>query len=241
LDLAAELLSEGESICRSLGYTANLADILNISAIVAMARGDLVGANTILEEGLGLARAAGHIRCLALATSNLGINAMLEGDYEKARALMEEALELNLALKDRGNHAVGLHNLGLIALRRGDPEQAGFLCAQSTQIFGDLLDSIGVTISLDALAAVSGERGEVRKAVRLWGAAQALRDAVRVSQPPDDKEVLEAFVEAARARLEAANFRAGWEQGRAMTQEQAVALALQDVGNGEHTARAEPA
>jgi tetratricopeptide (TPR) repeat protein len=241
LDLAAELLSEGESICRSLGYTANLADILNISAIVAMARGDLVGANTILEEGLGLARAAGHIRCLALATSNLGINAMLEGDYEKARALMEEALELNLALKDRGNLAVSLHNLGLIALRRGDPEQAGVLCAQSTQIFGDLLDSIGVTISLDALAAVSGERGEVRKAVRLWGAAQTLRDAMRVSQPPDDKEVLEAFVEAARARLEAATFRAAWEQGRAMTQEQAVALALQDVGNGEHTARAEPA
>ena len=38
LDLASELLSEGESKCRSLGDTANLADILNISAIVAMAR-----------------------------------------------------------------------------------------------------------------------------------------------------------------------------------------------------------
>ena len=241
LDLASELLSEGESMCRSVGDTANLADILNISAIVAMARGDLVGANTILEEALGLARAAGHIRCLALTTSNLGINAMLEGDYEEARALMEEALELNLALKDRGNHAVSLHNLGLIALLRGDPEQAAVLCAQSTQMFGDLLDSIGVTISLDALAAVSGQRGEVGKAVRLWGAAQALRDAMRVSQPPDDKEVLEPFVEAARSSLEAAAFRAAWEEGRAMTQEQAVALALQDIGNGEHTARAEPA
>ena len=141
----------------------------------------------------------------------------------------------------RGNHAVSLHNLGLIALRRGNPEQAADLCSRSTQMFGDLLDSIGVTISLDALAAVSGERGEVRKAVRVWGAAQTLRDAMGVSQPPDDKEVLEPFVEAARSSLEAAAFQAAWEEGRAMTQEQAVALALQDVGNGEHTARAEPA
>jgi tetratricopeptide (TPR) repeat protein len=241
LDLASEQLSEGESICRSLGDTANLADILNISAIVAMARGDLVAANTILEEALGLARAAGHIRCLALTTSNLSVNAMLEGDYEKAQALMEEALELNLALKDRGNHAVSLHNLSLLALLRGDPDRAAVLCAQAIEMFLDLLDKIGVTISLDAVAAISGERGEVRRAALLWGAAGALRDAMGVSQPPDDKEVLEPFVEAARSRLGEAAFQAAWEEGRAMTQEQAVTLAVEVTGNGGHTAEAESA
>jgi hypothetical protein len=102
----------------------------------------------------------------------------------------------------------------------------------------DQLDRLGVTFDLDALAVVAGERGDTLRAVRLWGAAEALRDAMGVPQPNDEAMVVGPFVEAARSRLDEAAFRNAWEEGRAMTQEQAIALALADEGHGEHTARA---
>jgi non-specific serine/threonine protein kinase len=85
-----------------------------------------------------------------------------------------------------------------------------------------------VTWSLDALAAACGQQGYVRKAARLWGAAEVLREASDFSQPPDDKRVLEPFLEAARSRLDEAAFQAAWEEGRAMTEEQAIGYALSE-------------
>jgi non-specific serine/threonine protein kinase len=55
-----------------------------------------------------------------------------------------------------------------------------------------------------------------------------LREASGLSQPPDDKRVLEPFLEAARSRLEEAAFQAAWEEGRAMTEEQAIGYALSE-------------
>ena len=60
-------------------------------------------------------------------------------------------------------------------------------------------------------------------------------------QASDEAMVLGPFVEGIRSRLEEAALREAWEEGRAMTQEQAIALALADEGHGEHTARAQPA
>ncbi len=48
------------------------------------------------------------------------------------------------------------------------------------------------------------------------------------SQPPDDKRVLEPFLEDARSRLDEAAFQAAWEEGRAMTETQAVEYALSE-------------
>jgi non-specific serine/threonine protein kinase len=55
-----------------------------------------------------------------------------------------------------------------------------------------------------------------------------LREASDFSQPPDDKRVLEPFLEAARSRLDEAAFQAAWEEGRAMTEEQAIGYALSE-------------
>jgi hypothetical protein len=91
----------------------------------------------------------------------------------------------------------------------------------------ELLDRFGISVSLDALAAVWGERGEIRRAVRLWGAAYGLRETMGVPQPPDDERVLEPFLRAARSRLDRAAWDAAWEAGRAMRLEEAVAHALE--------------
>ena len=187
-----------------------------------------MGAKTILEEATVLARAAGHAMTLALCKNSLGVSAMADRDYEKAQALMKEGKELLGAVKDRSNQAIQLHNLGLLALLRCDLDRAADLCAQSIGKAVDLLDRLGVACDLDVLAAVPGERGDIPRAVRLWGAAEALRDAIGAAQPGDEAALLGPFVEAARSRLEGKAWEVAWAEGVAMDQDEAVAYALRE-------------
>ena len=115
-----------------------------------------------------------------------------------------------------------------MALCRGDYARAAKLSSESLRLSKESLDHQLITWSLDALAAVWGQRGYVGKAARLWGAAEVLREASDFSQPPDDKRVLEPFLEAARSRLDEVAFQVAWEEGRAMTEAQAVGYALSE-------------
>lgn len=85
----------------------------------------------------------------------------------------------------------------------------------------DFLDNSG------ALAAVEEKPLEI---LRLWGAADFLRGT---SLPPMEAAVFEPVVAAVRTRLGSDSYGAAYEEGRTMTEEQAIALALEVVhGDG---------
>ncbi|MCV4632950.1 hypothetical protein OFB83_30580, partial [Escherichia coli] len=69
-------------------------------------------------------------------------------------------------------------------------------------------------------------QGDYRRAARLFGAGEALREAVGASVLPFYRADYDRGVEAARAGLDAETFRATWAEGREMSFEQAVAYAL---------------
>ena len=225
---ASGLLAQSASISRRLGDEPDLAYAMNNLGALALYRGDLVEANSTLEEAMVLAREAEHVMTLALCKNNLGVCAMVDRDYETAQALMEEVKELLWAVKDRSSHAILLHNLGLLALLRRDLDRAADLCAQSIGKAVDLLDRLGVACDLDVLAAVAREQGDIPRAVRLWGAAEALRDAIGAAQPGDEAALLGSFVEAAKIRLEETAWDVAWAEGVAMDQDEAVAYALRE-------------
>lgn len=67
---------------------------------------------------------------------------------------------------------------------------------------------------------------EPGRAARLFGAAEALREEIGVSIPPDDRADYDQSVAAARSRLAATQFTAEWEAGRGLSPEDAVTEAL---------------
>jgi DNA-binding NarL/FixJ family response regulator len=75
------------------------------------------------------------------------------------------------------------------------------------------------------LACTVGTKGEAERAAKLFGAAQALREAVGYQQPPSERAVQEPYLVAARSRLEE-SWEAALAQGRAMELEEAVKYAL---------------
>jgi len=64
------------------------------------------------------------------------------------------------------------------------------------------------------------------RAVRLFGAAEALREAIGLLSAPQERADYDARLAATRSRLGVVAFEAAWAEGRAMTLEQAIEYAL---------------
>jgi DNA-binding NarL/FixJ family response regulator len=67
------------------------------------------------------------------------------------------------------------------------------------------------------------EQGQFVWAAQLWGAAEALRETIRVPIPLVERADYERAVAAARAQVGERAFAARWNEGRNMTPEQALA------------------
>lgn len=81
-------------------------------------------------------------------------------------------------------------------------------------------------ISAAGLAAV---QGYAQRAAQLFGAAEALREALEIRLSPSERERYKRDVAIARSALDPAAFAASWAEGRAFDPEEAVRCALGDA------------
>jgi hypothetical protein len=106
-----------------------------------------------------------------------------------------------------------LMNLGHVAIHRGEVDDAAGLFAQSLGLRRDLGDQAGIAECLEAFAAVI-EGHDQAGAVRLLGAAEALRDATGAARASSDDQDHAARMETLRGELGAPSFDARWAEGR---------------------------
>ena len=70
--------------------------------------------------------------------------------------------------------------------------------------------------------------GEAERAARLFGAAEALREAVGYQHLPEEEALREPYFAAARSQLKEAMWQQAWKEGRSMTLEEAFSYALEE-------------
>jgi len=90
-------------------------------------------------------------------------------------------------------------------------------------ISGELGEQWMIARGLVGLGEVVAAQHKLAWAAQLWGAADALRDALGVPIPPIERADYERSLSAARVHLGERAFAAAWAQGRAMTPQQALA------------------
>jgi hypothetical protein len=136
-------------------------------------------------------------------------------------------------LGDRRGAANTLNNLGMAALELGDLASARSRNEESLAIRRELMDRWGITNSLEGLAAVIAVSGNPRIAARLWGAAERLRNENSSPRPPNELPAYDRHVSTARIALgDGAVFDRAWQEGRALTVDQAMELALENSSLG---------
>jgi tetratricopeptide (TPR) repeat protein len=220
---ATELHEESLALFREADDTWSIAASLLSLANALVVRGEHGRAKELYREALVLSRKSGDPEQHATGLSNLGYEYLLEGDYEQATALNEEAARLYRDRGSRGGLVYALDNLAWAALACGDHERARALHEETLALCRELGDKLIGSESLEGLACAAAARGEAERSARLFGTASTLG----YQQAPAERALREPYLAAARSRLDEAVWKAAWEEGQAMTFEEAVSYALE--------------
>jgi tetratricopeptide (TPR) repeat protein len=225
--LARTLHEQSLAIQRELGDRRGIAYTLNNLGNIASSQGDYVSARTLYEEALALQRELWDKWGIANSLNNLGLVASSQGDYALAQTLQEEALVIRRELGDRGGIANSLNSLGSVAYEEGDYVSARMLHEQSLAIQRELGNRRGIAYSLESIAALTSAQGKAQRAARLWGAAQALREAIGSPLSPNERAEYDQRLAETRSMLGEEAFAAACSEGRSLSMEQAIVVALE--------------
>jgi predicted ATPase len=209
-------------------------------------------ARALLEESLALARELGAKGVIEETLSMLGSLAREGGDHDAALAFHEEHLTIAREVGSASGIAESLYDLGLVARDRGEGSRARTLWSESLAIYQELGNKQRIADCLEGFASLAappdptepgqrtrGSRGSretsegpdsALRAARLFGAAAALREVANAPLAARHRAEYERHLAAVRARLDPASFAAAWAEGQAMALDEAIAVALSQMG-----------
>ncbi|MBA3734854.1 MAG: hypothetical protein H0W90_06615 [Actinobacteria bacterium] len=158
-------------------------------------------------------------RGLAWAYINLG-------DRERGRALHKENLRLARALSNERIEAITLGALAMHAVEEGDLEQALPMLTESHRLHVKLNEPFQTACDVLRHAALLAASGNVQTAARVLSSADALAEESGTDLRSWDREFIDELNRTIRERLDDHAFAEAWEQGRSLSADRAVALAL---------------
>src|SRR5579871_3380539 len=215
------------AIHRELGKGLGIAAALSNLGSVLFEQGEYASARALFAESLEILRTQGDRLSMAYSLGNLGNVAFLQGDYASARTMQEECLAIQREFGDRQGIANSLSNLGNIAFAQGDYPLARSLFVQGLAIQREMGNRRGIAASLEAFGSLAVTEQRPERAARLWGATLTLCAAIGLNLPSHERERYEREAEAVKQALGEAAFHAAWQEGSALTWEQAIAYALE--------------
>jgi predicted ATPase/class 3 adenylate cyclase len=180
----------------------------------------------LLEESLAAFRELGDEHYTLLATDALAWVYGELGDRERRRALHENTLRQARAQGNMGVVALQLDQLASdFALAEGRIEVALSMLGESLRINRDLGRRGAIAENLCRFAHTLAVAGITERAARLLAASEALREEIG-GGPAWVADMNEETHTAIHAQVDQAAFSEAWEQGRKLTVDDAVALAL---------------
>jgi predicted ATPase/class 3 adenylate cyclase len=228
---ARTFYEESLAIRREIGDRQGIAIALANLGHVAQNLGDNASSRAFYEESLAVQRDIGDRPSIANSLIGLGCVAYYQGDYIMARAFFEESLAIRREIGDRQGIANALNNLGGVALNQGDYASARAFHEQSLAIYEEIGNRLGIAYCLENCAALASAQEQPERAARLWGVAEALREVIGALLSPNQREEYDGKIAEARAALGEDAFVAAWTEGCAMSMEQAIEYALQELGD----------
>ncbi|MBA2714003.1 MAG: hypothetical protein H0U55_10700 [Rubrobacteraceae bacterium] len=227
---ARSLGEEGLALGRQADAAQGIVFSLLILAIVATLRADYERAERLYAEGLSLSRELASAYWRFLYLQNRGWAALLQGEPKRATVLIGEAVEL---ARERRRGFMGLlsrplDNLGWAALLCGELGRAKAQFGENLILSKERGDKRTLLMSLEGLACVAGAEGEDIRAARLFGAAEALKEAIRYRLVPQERAVLEPYRASVRSRLGEAAWEQAVAEGGVLGLDRATAYALSE-------------
>ena len=206
---------------------------------------DIAAASNLTEQSLTLLQEIDNSWERAYPLVLLGQLTLQRDDQAQARALFEESRSSFKEVGDHAGMAEALTGLASVATLQGDFVAAHHLYQECLPILQRIQYQELIPLCLEGLATVAAElgtnpslqrdfastasrsgalqgEGELLWAAHLWGAAEALREAIGTPIPPVYRLAHERAVAKARTQFGNETFARAWAEGRTMTPEQAM-------------------
>ena len=223
---AAVLLEHSLVVARQTGDSVRCAAVLHDLGQSTRLQGQYSHAVSLFEEAAVLARQTGHARLEGIALGSTGTAWHAAGDDERARPLLEAGLALCRVSGDTVFMGWFLTFLGRVAKEQGDYKAAATYLRQAVATFQDLGDRDGLAFTLEGCAGLAVKQGDARCGACLFGAVETLREAIRAPLAPCDWPEYTRDVRCARAGLDEKTFTTAWAEGRVLTLEQIINVAV---------------
>jgi len=228
---AVSLFEENLKIWRGLGDTGAIARAISNLANTCKVQGDYPRAAGLYDESMAIFRDLGDHSGVAWSLNSKGELARAMGDLAQARVLYEQSLEAFRQTDDLWGIAGTLNDLGHLHAESGDHQEAQRLYAESLKHFQSLSHQRGVARALESFAMSGAAQGRAHFALRMAGAAAALRQRLKAPLTPSEKARLEAALAQARQQAGVDQSSVTWLQGWSLSPEDAAAEALSHCGD----------
>ena len=230
------LLSISEEVAtlfQQAGDRQGEAYALGMIGFATLQLGDLDRATRTFGEALRMVREQGDEWNAAHLLNHLAVAPLRRGDHRRAAGYAEEALDLTQQTGDRLAAQTALQILAQSAWASGEHEEASRYFRASLAVAYELADKVTAAYCMQGLTAADWTRAKPRRAARLLGAAEALLEAAGIPLYVwADHDLHQRAASAAREALGEQEWSEAYDEGLAMSFEEAVAYAL-----GEDEAR----
>ena len=227
-ETAEKRAEEARDLARTLGDAWGEAYAGYMLGIAAAERKDWSAALPFFEASLDAFRELGDDHYVLLAGDGIAWVSRMLGDRERSKRLHEETLAYARASGDPGVVALQLFQLAEFATEEGRPHDALAMLREALILNRDEGFVEGIAEVLVVMASTLQAVGAPAAAVALLAAAARLREEIGGGFGWVGDEI-ERVRGSLRDLLGDAAFESGWERGRSLSTDEAIALALEET------------
>ncbi len=227
LEHSREFAQEALSLYEACGDTRGKANALFQIGDAWYFQGEYTQATEYLQRALKLQRDLGELRSTALTLSRLGAISTLQGDFDRAESDLTEAVTFFRQSGESWVLSGALNSLGVLAVLQGKLHQALSLMREAMLLAQETRQRYTLALTLISLGCALGVASDARYAALICSMAEALFEQTTSALPPAYRPLYIGYLMSIKARVNEGTWETEWAQGRRLSSEQAVALALE--------------
>jgi len=227
IDEATASIEEALRLAEELGDKYLLGSVLSAASnLEASGHKDFVKADALRERAVELLKEHGSRWSYGITLYGFGNMYIMQKEFEKAREKFKIAMQTMQELGSNRNVNMIKSDLAHILRYEGNYSEAIPAYQETIQEWRRIGHRSAVAHQLECLAFIAKTLEQVEKATKLLGAAQALRQKIEIDMTPPEREEYDKEIADLQANIDAKEFESLWVEGRSMTMDEAIGLAL---------------
>ena len=198
------------------------------SRVEAFAKGDFTKAIDIHEKACVLLKENGTRWSYGITMYGFGHLAMSQKNFELAREKFHIALQTMQELGSSRNVSMIKSDLAHVLRYEGKYSQAMTSYHETIREWQRMGHRSAIAHQLECIAFVAKAQEQPEKALRLLGAAEALRQRIEIDMTILERAEYEKEIADLKAKMGEKEFTSLWSDGRSMTMDTAIELALKE-------------